>query len=326
VGATAVISAKTLFKDREEFRSFHAGEEQSFLVIALLYAVAFAALALVWAAMRMPAATAIPACIGAFVVIGWAQYSLGNALHEAVHHNLRNRNSDRLASLLTAYPVGLTIAYRDVHLAHHKHLGTEHDPELSVYTSFPQTKGALLSRFLWFVSGVPAALQFLEQQWSAASSGGKRSFADPLLFAAVQFGLLALFWWCYGNPLYYVVFWVLPIATVGKLLSTTRLLCEHGSPTKDWVVRTIDGRRWQTWVMGAFDFNYHGEHHLWPSVPYAQLQRLHRLHRSYFESHPDYRPFDGRFEFFSGGYFALLCHWFCILPWRKRAQISQPAR
>jgi fatty acid desaturase len=318
----AVKPAKGLFKNREEFQSFHAGEEQSFVVIALLYAVAVVALGVVWAAARMPMVAAIPAYIGAFIVIGWAQYSLGNALHEAVHYNLRNKRTDRLAALLTAYPVGLTIAYREVHLSHHKHLGTERDPEFAIYTSFPRTKSALILRFLWFVSGIPAVLQFLEQQRSAVSIGGKRSYFDLLCFAGVQLGLVGLFWWSYGSPLYYIAFWALPIATVGKLLSTTRLLCEHGSPAHNWVVRTIDGSRWQTWLMGAFDFNYHGEHHLWPSVPYAQMRRLHRIHRTYCEQHPEYRPFEGRFEFFSGGYLALLSRWFRILPWHKGAQVQ----
>ena len=320
----AVNPAKALFKDREEFRSFHTGEGQSFLVIATLYAIALAALCVVWAAIQMPILVAIPSCLAAFIVIGWAQYSLGNGLHEAVHHNLRNKKSDQLAALLTAYPVGLTMTYRQVHLGHHKHLGTVQDPEFPIYTSFPRTKGALILRFFWFASGVPATLQFLAQQQSAFSTGGKQPLYDLICFFGVQLGLASLFWWAYGNPLFYIAFWVLPIATVGKLLSTTRLLCEHGSPTREWVVRTIDGSRLQTWVMGAFDFNYHGEHHLWPSVPYAQLQRLHRAHRAYCEQNPEYQPLDGRFEFFSGGYLALLLRWMCILPWREHAQ-TQPS-
>ena len=321
---SAVSPAKLVFKDREEFRSFHLGEERSFLVIVLLYAVAFAALGLVWAAARMPWAAAIPSYVGAFIVVGWAQYSLGNGLHEAVHHNLWNIRSDRLAEFLTAYPIGLTITYRDTHLGHHKHLGTQLDPEFSAYTSFPRTKGALILRFLWFVSGIPAVRQFLDQQRTVASSSQRRSYLDLACFVGLQLGLIALFCWVFGNPIYYMIFWVLPIATVGKLLSTTRVLCEHGSPTRDWVVRSIDGSRWQTWIMGAFDFNYHGEHHLWPSVPYAQLERLRRLHSSYLEKHPEYQPLEGRFESFSGGYVALLVHWFRILPWRKRVQV-QPA-
>jgi fatty acid desaturase len=317
-----VNPVRLLFRSRQEFRSFHQGEAQSFAVLALLYAIASAALGLVYATLHMPPMLAIPADVGAFIVIGWAQYSIGNGLHEAVHHNLKNKKSDRLAALLTAYPVGLTVMYRDIHLRHHRHLGTERDPELHLYTSFPQTKTALIVRILWFVSGVPAVLQFLQQQSSAAAQGGRVSYAEPLALVGVQICLVSAFWWVFGNPLYYLLFWALPIATVGKLLSTTRLLCEHGSPTRDWVVRTIDGSRWQTWLMGAFDFNYHAEHHLFPSVPYAKLEQLHRRHRDYFEQHPEYRPFDGRFEFFPGGYLALLGLWFRALPWRKPANIQ----
>jgi len=320
VGETEVNPVKLLFRDREEFRSFHMGQEQSLLVVAILYAVAIGGLALVWATMRMPLTARIPADIVAFVIVGWAQYSLGNGLHEAVHHNLRNRNTDLWASLLTAYPVGLTIAYRQIHLGHHKYLGTENDPEFDLYTAFPQTKIALAVRFVWFISGIPAILQFFQLQRLAASNVEQRSHRDMFLFAGVQIGLLALFWSIFGSPVYYVVFWILPIATVGKLLSSTRLLCEHGSPHRDWVVRTIDGARWQTWVMGAFDFNYHGEHHLIPSVPFAHLQQLHRVHRAYIEQHPLYRPIEGRFEFISGGYLSLLAHWFRILPWRRHSQ------
>jgi len=318
---TEVAPAKLLFKDREEFRSFQTGEDQSFGVIAALYFIALGGLVLVWVATRLPLAAAIPGYITAFVVIGWAQYSLGNGMHEAVHHNLRNQKSDRLAWLLTAYPVGLTND-REYHLNHHRHLGTESDPDYKNYINFPQTKVALILRFVWFVSGIPAVLQFVQQHLRATSFNGKRPYFDALALIGLQAGVVALFWWVYGNPLYYFVFWALPVATVGKLLSTTRLLCEHGTPTRDWVVRTIDGSRWQTWLMGAFDFNYHAEHHLFPSIPYAQLHRFHCVHRAYFEQHPEYKPFEGRFEFFSGGYLALLTHWFHILPWSKPAQLQ----
>lgn len=320
-----IAPAKLLFKDREEFRAFHEGEDQSFAVIALLYAILFGTLAALWFAAQATGPGAIAVHIVAFVVIGWAQYSLGNGMHEAVHHNLRNKDSDLVAWLLTAYPVGLT-SDREYHLEHHKYLGSDLDPDRSNYTHFPRTKIELILRFLWFLSGIPAVIQFVKQHTRARSRTGKKTYVDVIAVVAIQVVLLSLFWWLYGNPLYYFVFWVLPIATVGKLLSTTRLLCEHGTPTGDWVVRSIDGSRWQTWVMGAFDFNYHAEHHLFPAVPYAQLEKLHRRHRDYYETHPDYRPFEGRLEFFSGGYLALLVHWFRMLPWIKPAAVQALGR
>jgi fatty acid desaturase len=308
---------RELFSDRADFRRFHERDEASFVVIGGLYAALLGALVLAAFAVSLGRpAVSVPLSILAFLLIGWAQFSLGNGMHEAVHHNLRNRKSDRLAAILTAYPIGLTMNYRKVHLLHHRHLGTDLDPDLGVYVGFPSTKLELLRWLLWSGCGIPAALQFVSlmlerQPKDLAGRGGSELF----WFVGVQLVILLAFVAAFGNPVYYVVFWILPIMTIGKLLSGTRTLCEHSSP-HGWVVRTITGSRWQTWVMGAFDFNFHGEHHLYPSVPYANLQRLHQRHEQYRQAHPEYRPFEGRFEVFEGGYLALLAHWFRTLPWR----------
>jgi fatty acid desaturase len=313
--------ARLVFRDREEFRRFHGQEARSFAVVGLLYAVLFCALAVAyWAISQEHLALTIAFGVLAFTLIGWAQYSLGNGLHEAVHHNLKNRKSDFVASMLTAYPIGLTMGYRRVHLLHHRYLGTDRDPDRPAYINFPRTRGQFVLRLLKNASGIPATIQFVQtmlEKRTAEASGTLRS--DLLWFAGVQVILIVSFWATFGNPIYYVIFWAMPVATVGKLLSSTRLMCEHGSPTHEWVVRTIDGDRWQTWLMGAFDFNYHGEHHLFPSVPYAHLERLYRRHRAYVNGHPEYRPFDGRLEYFTGGYLLLLTQWFRSLPWRTNA-------
>jgi fatty acid desaturase len=203
------------------------------------------------------------------------------------------------------------MSYRTVHLEHHQHLGTPSDPEFSLYSVFPKSRTAMLLRFVWFVSGIPAILQFFQLQSSGA---GSRGVSGSL--AAVQMVIVLAFYLAFGNVLFYIFLWALPVATVGKLLSSTRLLCEHSSPSHEWVVRTISGPRWQTWIMGAFDFNFHSEHHLFPSVPYAGLSELHSRHKAYAQSHPEYRPFDGRLEFFEGGYLRLLGVWFRELPWK----------
>jgi fatty acid desaturase len=320
----AIPPLRSIFRDKRDFQSFHRGQDASFRVLAGLYGTIVLALAAVGAVAALPLSLRLPVWAAAFLVVGWAQYSIGNGLHEAVHRNLRNRRGDGWASLLTAYPIGFTMKYRDVHFAHHRHLGTTQDPDFFAYDTFPQSRSAMLARFGWFVSGAPALLQFVQMQRAAAGSVAGRRGLEPLRFIAVQFVILAGFWWAFGNPLYYVGFWALPIATVGKLLSTTRLLCEHASP-RGWVVRSIDGPRWQTWVLGAFDFNYHAEHHLFPTVPYANLARLHRRNVEHWTRHPDDRPFDGRVEFFSGGYLKLLATWFSALPWRERPALDAAA-
>ena len=133
---------------------------------------------------------------------------------------------------------------------------------------------------------------------------------------AVQLVIFMLFYIWFGNLYFYFIFWCLPIATIGKLCSSTRLLCEHSSAEKGWVFRSIDGPRWKTWLFGAFDFNYHAEHHLAPSIPFANLQELHKRNRWAIENNPNYQPLEGRVEFYSGGYLGLLGKWFRELPWQ----------
>jgi fatty acid desaturase len=230
------------------------------------YLVIVAAVVAVWFARELSLSASVPFCLIAFFAIGWAQYSIGNGMHEAVHHNLRNKDGDFWAAMFTAYPIGLTMRYRETHLKHHWHVGTDKDPEFDLYNAFPSSRLAMLGRFIWFFSGIPAGLQFLQQQMQTPPANSGARISEAVTFVGVQLAIMALFYVVFGNVLYYFAFWALPIAMVGKLLSTTRLLCEHGSPDHQWVVRSIDGSRWQTWMMGAFDFNYHAEHHLFPSA------------------------------------------------------------
>jgi fatty acid desaturase len=310
--------ALRVLKSKAELRSFHGSEDKSFWVICFLYLAAVVGVCLALLALRQEMLLAIPLGVLAFAFIGWAQFSLGNGLHEAVHFNLRNRKNERSAAIFTAYPIGLTMGYRRVHLMHHRYLATERDPDLMTFSDFPVSRLKFLGRLLYYVSGFPAAMQFLEMVFRRANTGKARESArsnEIFWLLGVQAIIALVFYGFFGNPFWYFVFWVAPIATIGKLLSTTRALCEHGSPCLRWVVRSLDASRWQTWLMGAFDFNYHGVHHLYPSVPYAHLERLHRVHEEYRAEHPDYQPFDGRFEVFEGGYLNLLAHWFRMLPW-----------
>jgi len=235
-------------------------------------------------------------------------------MHEAVHKNFLNKRGDFWASIVVAYPIGLTMRYRDIHLNHHKHIGTDKDPDWDEYIKFPISKLDITKRFIWFISGIPAVLQFLKLQANKSKTGSIKYF-ELLTFLLTQLIIFTAFYFAYGSFLYYFIFWILPIATIGKLLSSSRLLCEHGSPDKGWVVRSIDGSRWQNWFLGAFDFNYHAEHHLIMSVPFANLKRLHKRNYAYALTHPEYQPFSGRMEFFSGSYLSLLRKWIRELPW-----------
>lgn len=266
-----------------------------------------------------------------FVWIGWSQASLNNGFHEAVHDNFGERHRDWLALVLLGFPTGFTLQYRDVHLRHHQRVGDpEHDPDFATYANFPKSRMQFLARLLFMGSGLAAAQQLVRRNLRSSSAVLNKKRREPIpvselagLFAtqALICAGFALWFAGSGGLLMYVLFWLLPLGMVAKLAKSTRAFCEHGSPSHTYVLRTITGRSWQTATLGMYGFHYHGEHHLYPWVPYAKLPALRKRLATELEEDPETR--EGRYEFFEGGYFALLASWFRELPWRAAEQASK---
>lgn len=91
---TPFHSIKFLFDDIDDYQSFLKGQEASYVVLAALYGVITLSVGVVALADASPLFIAAPLYLLAFVVIGWAQYSIGNGMHEAVHKNFGNKNGD----------------------------------------------------------------------------------------------------------------------------------------------------------------------------------------------------------------------------------------
>src|ERR1700683_1217242 len=69
----------------------------------------------------------------ALLIIGNRQHALAILGHDGTHFTLSHnrRVNDFLTNLMAFWPIGLTVSgYRTLHFKHHKHTGTEHDPEL----------------------------------------------------------------------------------------------------------------------------------------------------------------------------------------------------
>jgi fatty acid desaturase len=248
-----------------------------------------------------------------FIAIGWAQYSIGNGMHEAIHKNFPFKD-DYLSGIIAAYPIGLTMSYRDTHLDHHRYVGSKDDPDYQYYEKFPTSKFSLLGRIIFNASGIPAVKQFLKLQ---AKNNHKSSRNETFLLLVVQGVIFLLITAAFKSPLFYLFYWALPVATVGKCLSSTRLMCEHSS-AEGWVIRTISGSRLKTWILGAFDFNYHAEHHEVPSVPFAHLAELHSLNMICTSNVSS----GNKNVHFDGGYIKLLTKFFKSLPWLPPKEIS----
>ncbi len=128
--------------------------------VAAVWLALVAAVVALWFVTGLDGGIRIAGWLGCFLLIGWLQYVLVQAMHEALHQKMGADGSGALPALATAWPVGLTRAYRAVHFAHHRYPGdSEKDPDFVMYGRFPESRGELLKMIAFYFCGVPAVVQ-----------------------------------------------------------------------------------------------------------------------------------------------------------------------
>lgn len=247
---------------------------------SILYVLVVAAgiVVAITSAIRLPS---IPVTALAFIVVGALQHHLSIIQHEAVHYLLfASRRWNEIVGSLCSWPIGFTMAYRSVHLTHHGWLGEIQDPDLPNYEKNPITGSYLAGVLFRTLSGWAAASQFVRQSLGNAGpkrQRGTRLHESPLMVAMTQLALLSLFAAVGAWP-YYFLLWLFPLLTVTKALTTLRNLAEHltleGDTTR---YRTIRCGWIEQFLFAPMYFNFHAEHHLFPSVTFSHLPELHRL-------------------------------------------------
>jgi fatty acid desaturase len=222
--------------------------------------------------------------LAAVVVIGALQHHLSIIHHEAVHCLLfRSRTVNEAVGSLVAFATGFSMAYRTHHLYHHRHLGSEGDPDLDAYAGYPTTPAKLLLDVLWHLCGGAAVQQFLLQLRRARAltpAAGGTSMGQMLGIAVTQVLLFTIFA-AAGRPLLYFVLWLIPLLAVAKTLAHFRGVVEHTVATRgdggSNRFRTILCGPIERFLFAPMNFNYHAEHHFYPAIPYHRLPQAHRI-------------------------------------------------
>lgn len=222
----------------------------------------------------------------AIFVIATRQHALLMLFHDAVHGLLaRNlRLNDFLINLLVGVPHLLPIeVYRPLHLAHHRRLGTDEDPERTLlyagqhWDYRPLSGTALLRQLsgdLFLVNGLR----------TLAALGRQRGVPMPrpaTLIPATIWALgvgIAVYRWPIVM-LQVALLWIVPLLTVTNLLQKLRSFAEHsGGPgvTPEWNDWTYT---WRPGLLGRltiwpYNINRHLEHHSDPVVPWHALPSL----------------------------------------------------
>lgn len=255
-------------------------------------------------------------------VIASRQHALMVLTHEAIHRRVSQNPwiNDWLSRLLAAFPVFISLAkWRFIHLLHHQYTQTADDPDRAIYARYPlaeqKFKRLLLrdlcgmnvfSNLKYFID-VPFAAQKFNRRLLREREAQYRKVADMTAFGVFWGVLLCSGWVLGGAPALvgFVLYWLVPYCTLTQICFRIRGAIEHGNvPDADNPYRQT-----RTYFVNpalAFFFApkqvyYHLEHHLYPSVPFYHLPRLHQRLRQ-----TTYSPEDACCESFLTGLLRLI--------------------
>ncbi len=223
----------------------------------------------------------------AVILIGARQMALAVLMHECAHRSLFRTTSlnNAIGQWLVAAPMNIPMAaYRTVHLGHHRHGGTAHDPDLVLIRGYPATPGSLLRKFLRDSCGITGVKDLMAQV-------RRFDLARDYRFLVVHAGLLAVLLLA-GIGWTYLLWWVAYL-TMYQVVLRLRLIGEHGTAMDraDFDPRghttTVPAGLLQRLLIAPHGVSYHVEHHFMPSVPIYRLTELHQLMRlrGYFAAH-----------------------------------------
>lgn len=247
----------------------------------------------------------------AFLLMGRQQLALAILMHDGAHRRLYRSGgtNDRVGQLVIAAPLFFSMdSYKKLHLKHHLNPLVPDDPDLSLIGGYPISRRSFYRKLARDFLGI-SYFKFIRYfiYLNSASGPGKRRESDapapagkgapsrpggpaasPLSrgwiigsIALAQFLIFSALWLS-GHPWLYLTLWVLPLMTVLQVLLRIRGIAEHAGyapgPDQRLNARTVVNPA-QTFFFAPHGVHYHIEHHVYPSVPYHRLARVHRLMR-----------------------------------------------
>lgn len=225
--------------------------------------------------------------LAAILLIAGRQLALSIVLHDCAHKSLfRTPWLNEFAGQWiggAAVDVPLQL-YRDYHLNHHRHAGTDKDPDQGLVKAYPVTRDSLRRKFIRDLTG-QTAIRDLIMAWKTPDWRQKTPF---LVFQLVLLTALT----AAGAPWAIALWWAARIFIYPAIMRL-RNIGEHGvaADRYDTEPRRNTHTTIASWperlLVAPNNVNFHLEHHIFAAVPPYNLPRLHRLlaSRGYYDGH-----------------------------------------
>lgn len=225
--------------------------------------------------------------LAVFLIAG-RQHSLFLLVHEGTHNRLLKRPlwNDLFSNFLCAFPIFIdTDTYRSNHLSHHHNLNTDKDPDWARKKDisewqFPKQSSQAIKEYKKYIFGFGIYEMFMTCRFLSGLTRfhrQKRSNKDVLIqlsyYSVLAFILVSL-------NLYqqFLLFWIIPGMTILPLIMRLRSVSEHiGLPHQHELneTRNVLCSPLEKYFIAPFNGSYHLDHHLFPSVPFYNLPKLH---------------------------------------------------
>jgi fatty acid desaturase len=211
------------------------------------------------------------------IVLAGRALGLAVLVHDTAHQTLftsRAVNAWAGKWLFGGLPNVPYQAYRTGHLAHHRHAGTEQDPDIAFVDSYPAGTASLLRKALRDVSGLNGLKNIYYQLSTFKLSAQLPFFMGHATVLAILWGL--------GHPEVYACWWLGQIF-VFPLLLRLRVMGEHGAvpdhidPEPRRNTRTTMAGPLARLLCSPNFVNFHLEHHFAAGVPSYRLKEMHAL-------------------------------------------------
>ncbi|MFZ9755358.1 MAG: fatty acid desaturase, partial [Bacteroidia bacterium] len=174
-------------------------------------------------------------------------------------------------------------SYRIKHLAHHKWLNTDKDPDFNAKTDanwrFPMHPQRLIRILMVQLSGLGIFETFKVMSGKQVKT---KKLKTPLSYTLSRlfYYVAIIFILVYMDlTIYYFLYWFIPYATWTQLANRLRRIAEHSSiPLEDVSLqtRTTTHGILARIFLAPKNISLHNEHHLYPGVPCYNLPKLHK--------------------------------------------------